>query len=1132
MKKLVLFLLVVVAAFGSVTSAFAQSSRGSVEGNIVDQAGAAIPNADVTLSSPATGTAVTTKSNGRGIYRFDAVAPGEYSVTVAASGFSKEVQPATVVLGSVAGRDFTLKIGTSNETVEVVGAPVELQTEDAVRGGTILPEALADLPIAGQNPLNLMLTLPGVAKSNTGSNQDTGIGSINGARGRSNNFLIDGLQNNDISVAGPQFTITNDDELQAVTFLTGNFTAEYGRAGGGVINEITKSGANKVHGTVAQVYRSEVLNASTNTQRLAYFPALAAYVAGGSVGAAPVLKGKFKENIPAFTVGGPVIIPHFYDGHDKTFFFGAGQWDRFSSGGSTSAFVVPTANGVATLQSLASSCPNVASYLSTLGSARGVSNISQLDISLPTTLASTSCGGGARTGQQVEIGTFTRAAPEVALDNNHIIRFDHIASQRQSFLVRWLYDNTIDTIGGQIGINSLFDVPFTGKTMSPAFNHTFAFTPNVLNEFRFGFVRNIYTFNNAAGISNTLPAFTVSGLTSIQLSATFPQGRTANSFQYSDTVTWNKGKHSMRFGVEFLRQLATQQAPYNSRGAYTYTSTASNAFGVTTPISALADFIDNVGGNTPSASISIGSGRYHPNLFTTSLFAQDTYKASRDLTVTYGLRYENFGQPGNIFKSPAFIGFGDNDFASTARVGQDNNNFGPSIGFAYNPHLAKGIFDGRFVLRGGYQVSYDTFYNNLLSNMAAGVPNTASNATVVSTVSATTPRGYQNLTAFPFTAAPFNPFTSLGSQFKQNIRNPYTGRMSLGIEQELPGRIVMDVAYVGSLGRQLFFTNDANPRLYDPTTGTYAQENTALYGAQFKRFYANRGAINYRDSGLTSNYHSLQVQVRKRGIDTMLGKLSFSEAYTYSKNLDVLNDVFATFASGSITSRSQTIAGPIGLIDYGPADTDLRHISATVIQMQFKGTRNRLLNAVVGGWSTNPILIVQSGSPYTVSNGVDRDFDGQTAGDRPDIGNPHAPVNTRAVVTPTSNCTTGYYDPGLRIGSAAISTACVSPSNVRFVQVTTYSPTSPTMESRNAITTTRFLDLDVDLLKKFNVGERLKFELGGEFFNVTNNQNFNTPSAPVNVSTLNGTSFQNFVNTSTNTNGGGRTMRVRAKIIF
>ena len=850
MRKL-FALLAVLSAFTFVSvSTHAQSSRGTVTGLVQDAAGAILQGADVTLLSPGTGVSVTIQTNTAGIYRFEAVLAGDYVVSAVASGFGKKETPATVTVGALVGRDFVLSVGSVGSTVEVSSSPAaELQTEDAVRSSTIPATALAELPISGQNSLNLLLTAPGVVRSNQGGSLDSGIGGVNGARARSNNFLIDGLQNNDISVTGPQYSITNNDALQEVSFQTSNFTAEYGRAGGAVVNQITKSGTNQIHGTVATVYRSEIFNASNNTQRISF--------ANGST---PALKNKFKENIPAFTIGGPVVIPHLYNGHDKTFFFGAGQWDRYSENSSTTFPSVPTAAGVTTLQTLASSCPNVASYLALLGSARGSpgTGSNTISIALPAPVASTSCGGGARTGQVVEVGQFVRNAPRISLDNNHLIRVDHAPSQKQNMMFRWLYDEASDT-AGNVGINPAFDIPFKSRVLAANFNHTYSIRNDLVNEFRFGFVRaNIgYFLPSQTSLGATTPDISINGTSNLALSATFPQGRVSNNLQYQDTVTFTRGKHAIRSGVEILRQLAVQVAPFNSRGQVSYLASANNGFtgGV---VSGLANFIDDYGGVNPNGPVAItfGSGRYRPNLFTYTLYAQDTYKATPNLTLTYGLRYENSGQPANIFKSPAFVGFADNDIASTAKVNPDNNNFGPSVGFSYNPHWSDhGIGDGSTVIRGGYQVTYDTFFNNLLSNIAAASPNALGNTPVSSGSTAATPRGLANVSAIlpTLVPVPLTPYSLQQSVFRQGIRNPYYHHFSLGIQQQLPSKVVLDVAYVGSLGRQLFYTNFLNPSLPNATFTGAAIQATPLYGNQTLRLHQNRGIIQLRDSGLTSN---------------------------------------------------------------------------------------------------------------------------------------------------------------------------------------------------------------------------------------------------------------------------------------
>ena len=1113
-------------------SGYAQSTRGTVTGNVADRSGGMIANASVTLASPSTGVTMNTTTNTSGIYRFEAVMVGDYMVSAAAPGFATVSAPATVTVGAVVGRDFVLSVGAVGATVEVTSeSAVDLQTEDAVRSEVIPSAALADLPISGQNSLNLILLAPGAIRSNMGGSLDSGIGAVNGGRARSNNFLIDGLQNNDISVAGPQFVITNNDELQEVSFQTSNFTAEYGRAGGAVVNQVTKSGTNGIHGTLVEVYKSQLFNASNNSQRITYNNALVAYNAAvlanpTTAGSPPILKPKFKENIPAFTIGGPIFIPHLYDGRDKMFFFGAGQWDRAPSN-AQATFTVPSAAGYATLQGLAAACPNIASYLTLVGSARGAGNgaagSSLVSIALPAAVASTSCSGSARTGQNVEVGLFTRTAAETYKDDNYLARYDYVVSQKQNLMLRFLYDNAIDNFGGVMGVDPRFDVPFQNKTYSLNLNHVFAIRSNLVNELRLGASRaNIGFFSPTPGLA-LMPDLGIPGVSNLALSSTFPQGRISNNYQLQESVSYTRGRHTIRGGIDFLRQIATQTAPFNGRGIVTYATSASNAF-TGGAISGMANFIDNYAGTNGAASILFGSGAYHPSLFTKSGYLQDTFQANPQLTVTVGLRYENFGQPANGFKYPAFVGYGDTDITSTQKIPVDNNNFGPSVGFAYSPRFMGN--GSSMVIRGGYQVTYDTLYNNLLSNIAGATPNALGNVPVPSTSTATTPRGLQNLAAVLPSLVPtaITPFTSASSILKKDIRNPYYHHFSLGIQQQMPANIIFDLAYVGSLGRQLYFTNPLNPALPNSTfTGT-ATESTALYGTQTLRLHANRGLVQTRDSGATSNYHSLQVQFRRRPLSTFAGQLYFAGSYTWSKYMDEMSETFGTNSSAQNPSRSPAFGVNLKN-DYGLSDDDRTHVFSFSGQLAVKSPKNIFLNEILGGWSVAPLLFIESGTPYTVINGFDRDLDGSTLGDRPDTGNPRAPVTTRAQVVATSVCGSGLSNPSL---VTSTNNGCVTANDVRFVQVTTYSPVSANLQGRNTFRTTRYLDLDTNVLKTFKITEHVGFELRGEIFNITNNQNFDTPSANRNVSSANGV---NFLNTFI-LNGGNRSMRVGGKLKF
>jgi outer membrane receptor protein involved in Fe transport len=1105
-------------------SVMAQTSRGTVTGTVTDSSGAVVSNASVRLKQTSTNVTRETVSNGAGVYRFDAVDLGTYDLTVQAGGFkSYSVKALDVTANQAVTINAAMQVSNgSGEFVTVEGTAIAaLQVTDERRGENLNEIAISQLPVLGQNSLNLMLTLPGVVQSSLGGSLDSGIGAINGSRARSNNFLLNGIDNNDISVAGAVNTITNQDAFQEVSIQTSNFSAEFGRAGGAVINQIIKSGSNSLHGSAAWLYRSQRFDATALPQRSA----------AGPTATNAEIKPSYKENIPAFTLGGPVYIPGIYNGHDKTFFFVAGQWDRFSSGASTSVFSnVPTPSGLATLQSLAAACPNVQLYLNSLqGITSPTATPNAISIALPS--ATGSCNGSARTGQTVGFGPANRIVPSVQIGNNHQVKLDHTVSTKQfmSFNYNW---NDFDGGIASAGISPLFDALQTNRQLSGSFTDTYIISPSLTNEFRFSYGRAHLDVPIASAVGSTLQRFTITGLSSFGTSTTFPQGRVSNNWQYQDTVSVVRGRHSLRTGVEILRQLARQYAPSNNRGTL--------AYGSSTGITGLANFIDDFSGASGTITQQFGSPIYRPNLFRWTLFAQDSWRLSSDFTLNLGLRYENFGQPANIFTFPAFSGNDPTQFAVPSHVNADNNNFGPSVGFAWNPHNNGGLFsrltgDGKLVLRGGYQVSYDTFFNNLLSNIAAGAPNNPSNLTLTAPAG----RGFAGLrsTILPTVAvAALNPLGGSASQFDPNIRNPYVHRFSLGVQRELPGKMLIDVSYIGSLGRKLFETLSTNPTL----------PNAALNSAG-ARLNPAFGARTIRASSATSNYNAMQVEVRRQFAETLIGKFQFTSAYTWSRNMDQVSEAFVTNQANSSTPASNPYLFPGGISgEYGPSDNDRRHLWNSTFVWDVRGPKTGVLGQALGGWRLASIIPVSSGQPYTVVDGIDRDLDGSSAGDRPEIGNINAPINTRAnSIVPTAACPTGLINPDL-------GNACTTAGAVHFIStlqtgqagVQSYSVPGANTERRNAQYTQGNMVVHLNVSKTFSLSERFKFEYRAEIFNVLNQQSFNfAPFLSGGASTVlvQGAASGNFLNfgngNSAEFNGLGatyssRNMRMGVKLTF
>jgi outer membrane receptor protein involved in Fe transport len=1117
-KTAILLLLVVLM---SAVMAFAQTSRGTVSGVVTDQSGAIIPNAKVTLVELATNAARETTANAAGIYRFDSVSLGLHKLTVTAAGFSKaEATNVDVRANQTSAADFTMKIGSAQEviTVEATSAQVALQTDDQLRGGNISSDNLINLPVSGQNSLNLMTLLPGVIPTNLsgGGGLDSGIGSVNGSRPRANNFMIDGVENNDISVAGPALTLTNNDAIQEVSVQTANFSAEYGRSGGAVINQITKAGTNNLHGTAAWVYRSEALNAESFDEKQS-----------GE-------KSKYLEHLPAFTLGGPIVIPHVYDGRNKTFFFMAGQWDRYNEGSQQKPVVVPTAAGIATLKSLAATCPNAQLYLNSIGTLVAPTASGATDISVPTNVFNVTgaCTPTNRAGMTLEYGTATRFAPVLFKGNTQQVRVDHNFSDKHFINFRFM-----SSPGSYAGIYSLgmspeFDAGYASKSYTGAISDTYIVSTHVTNELRLNYYRVAVDWPTLAtsGLGTTLPTIGISGFTTLGTSSNYPQGRTFNTYQFQDTMTWMVGKHSIRFGVDVNRQIARQLAPMPVRGALTYAQSVAAA-GTVEPF---ANFLDDFSGSGNGVvSKQFGSAVYHPNTMKQSYFFQDSWKMTQNLTVNLGLRYDYFGQPANEnFKYPA-VSMDAAKFPNTARIPVDKNNFGPTVGFAYSPKGS--IFgEGKTVIRGGFQIGYDGWYNNLLSNMATGAPNNATNVAYNANLSdPAAPRGVANTynTLFPaLVAAPLSPLQDSASQFAANIVNPYTMRFSLGVQRELPGGMILDSSYVGSLGRKNFVSQELNPRLIDLTTGKA--------GA---RLYPDQGSRTIRASTANSNFNSMQIGLRSKTLRTVVGGVMFDTSYTFSKNMDVASETFATSSQGSAytSSRWITLNDPKLLssnlaqylnpnLDYGVSDMDRRHRWITSFVWDIKGPKTGFLGQLAGGWSIGGSLPIMSGTPFSVLNGYDRDGDGSLANDRPDVGNPNAPITSRAVVSTTAQaCGSGLWNPD--------AAACTTADQVRWVQSRAL-PGAKTA-GRNAAWTTGFLVVDTNIMKKFRVTEGKNLEFRAEIFNLTNSNNFNY--APNGLTALGmrldrpaGQFLPWKTQSDYYTNPGNRTMRIGAKFIF
>lgn len=1078
------------------SAAIAQTSRGTLTGTVMDSTGAVVNNATVTITQAGTNVTRQTTTNSAGIYRFDAVDLGLYVVAARATGFSTEKKTGVEIEAArTSNVDFSLKVGATQETVtvEASGIEVGLQTSEQTRGETLSKIPIENLPLVGADSLTLVQLVPGVALASGNSiNQDGTLNfAVNGQRPRGNNFMIDGVENNDISVTGPAFTISNADAVTEVNVQTADFSAEFGRSGGAVINQITNSGTNAFHGTAAYVYDGSAFQTLTRNDVLAH----------------RTRPPRAIENIPDFTFGGPVIIPKLYNGHNKTFFFAAAQWDRLF-GAATGNIRVPDNAGAALLQSLAPTCPNAALYLKALGSVRGDPTASPTSISLAVPSAAGTCNGSPRAGMLLTTGLFGRSEAFSSLDNNHLIRVDHNVSDKQTMSFRWLYDSTIT--GPSLNNLPGFDNNFVGKTMSGLFTDTYVINPHWTNEFRFNYGRIGFNFPLAAidSFHATLANYSGLGVTSMGGATNIPQFRYANNWQYQDTMSLVRGRHTFRFGADFLRQLARQHPPFNERGSFVY-----NANTIGGAVTAFANFLDDFGGKSGSLNRQFGSSIYHPDLFRQAYFFQDQWKTTSNLTLNLGLRYEYYGAPENTFAVAAFTNYDPVNFAAPHKVDGYKGNFGPSVGFAWNPK-GQNFFNRmaggeKMVWRGGFQISYDSAFNNLLSNIAGSSPNTLGGI-ITSVSSAGTPRGAANFSSL-FSGIAATPPTAQSPQqnlFLTPLLNPQTDRWSLGFEREMPYGLIWDTSYVGSASHHLYRTIDMNP-IVNPATGA--------------RFQPQVGVRTVRAASANSNYEALQFELKRNFKSTPIGSMLFLGSYTYSHSLDDVSDVFAFDSTPSSFQSVSQVLGASPHIDYGNSDFDRRHVGVIALVWDIRGPNHGFMGQTFGGWQVSGVSHWQTGFPFTMANGSDRNGDGQSGPDRPDISNPNAPLNTRATLN--AACPLGYSNPDLN-------GACVDPNTVHWIEGIG-APNARTV-GRNTMFAPGLDNLNLAIAKRFKFTERTNLEYRVDMFNALNTLNFGNFVAPraVNSNTITPLGQPTTFLDVTQTQSFGRSMRMRLKLTF
>ncbi|MDQ3802839.1 MAG: carboxypeptidase-like regulatory domain-containing protein [Acidobacteriota bacterium] len=1035
----------------------AQTTTGSIRGTVVDANGAPVVDATVTARNQGTNVENTFKTTGEGIYDISGLPVGRYTVTVESAGFSRAVTTdVNVSLGQVTTVDVALQPGAVTETVTVVAGTEEIvQREQSQISATFETRKVEELPsnASGSGLDTLALLAPGIIPSGGfGGTNTNGTGlSVNGNRPRSNNFQIDGSDNNDLSIGGPSYFVGNQDQVAEYQIITNNFSAQYGRNQGAVVNIVTKSGTNDFHGTGFIFHRDQrALDTLTNLER------------ASGLDEAP----RLLSNVYGGTFGGPIV-------KDRAFFFGSYQGikqrSEFIFRANTLA-ILP--EELPRLASLYPGNPAIQTIATTSAFALSGAGPVRARTDAPFNVTDQICLPAASGGGE---NCFNAAFPERTIpspfdQDEFSIRGDVRLTDRDNIYVRYLDQRQnnknlaafflLEPTGGFNG-----DLP--GFTKNLGGTYTRQFGSSVVNEFKatwqnFGFffgggctATDPGCIPDPAELPNAFSeiAFPAGSITGEETGATLqaisggsgiglPQGRESSVYQFADTVTLTRGAHTIITGAEvkYLKNTAPFLPAF--QGSFRFASTGG--------VSAAQRLVNN---SAQRLTLAVGNPIIDYTEWDQYYFIQDDWKIRDNLTLNLGLRYEYTGQPINDLNdltveresgpNPLFNPALPLEARVVPRVPPDKNNFAPRLGFAWSPRWGGG--EGAFnrflfgdtdatVIRGGFSIAYDPAFYNILLNVsnsapvsallvADNLPGGAAAPGRIGFINDATATNVQNAAA----AAGVLPIGRLDPRFLNqtgvgsDFHSPYSMQFSLGVQRQINRNNVFEIRYVGTRGRDLFQNVLLNPRIDRLLNGftaggvTYpgfpnlipagltpltcvnnpaTPDNEAACQGRILR----AGRILQRQNTGRSAYDSLQTRYNGR----LWNSLSLGLAYTFSKTLDNASEIFA-FSENSANPQNPF---DIDEGEYGRSALDRPHAFSMnfIYDLPFHREQRGFVGHLLGGWQLNSTYVITSGRPYTPVQLWNAAFVGGFGGGtylfdtaesfRPFLGNINAPRGT------------------------------------------------------------------------------------------------------------------------------------------
>ncbi|MEP7338001.1 MAG: carboxypeptidase regulatory-like domain-containing protein [Acidobacteriota bacterium] len=1075
-------------------TAFAQQTTGNVRGLVKDPNGAVVSGAKVVITDPKTNTATTTQTTGSGEYEFKNLPVGDYQITVDAPGFKKlTLNDVRVQLNQTTDVSANLTIGVQGEVVEVSAGGAELvdtTTTNLAKGFS--ERQVVDLAqtATGAGIYNLALIAPNVSSSG-GVGVGTG-GSVGGQRPRNNNFVVDGIDNNDKSVTGPQVYISPE-SVAEFSLLANQYSAEFARSTGGQFITVTKSGTNSYHGTGYSFFRNRHLNALDTLQKNAGVTRCTTL--GDDLCLPRSDYGRF-----GFNVGGPMYLPRFGEGgspviggKDKLFFFAG--YERLQTGDAAGAGAIqtPTAAGFAGLALIPGLSANNFSifqqYIPVAPTASGA------PIRVSCVAGSAGCvdrravpTDPALFQRDIPVGFVNIPSPNFTYNNYIVANVDYTQSERTQHRARFNYNQNrgIDTAATLPSFFLL--VPFDTRLFSYTLTHSF--TSKLTNETRLAYRRS----------NSTTPAgnFQFPGLDqfpNVQLNdlgvnigpdPNAPQFGIENNYQFVNNLSYLAGSHSLKFGVDVRKIISPQSFVQRQRGDYTYNDTET--------------FLRDI--SPEFAERTVGSSSYYGDQVLFFGFAQDDWRIRPNLTLNLGLNYAYQQVPFTARQQgvnasssvPGLLVFGEPE--------SQKRNFAPRVGFAYSPNFDSGMLgrvfgnSGKTSIRAGFSMAYDVIFDNLYilslppqstqtRNAGPGIPNFLTGGGIPPTPNPITDPAEAKANT---------------SAYIPDQEVPYSLTYTLSFQRQFATNWAFEARYLGTRGVHLLTQNRINaqtavtPNRFLPTflaAPTQAQidamtltratlENISpILPAYEAAGFDQNFIVGFLSNG-NSTYHGFSTQLQRR----MANGLQGSAAYTWSHLIDdTTAEVFSTVLSPRRVQDFQNLRS-----ERANSALDRRHrfvISGVYDLPFFTKNSNWFARSILGGFSLAGTYSWESGAFATVRSGVDSNLNFDNAGDRT-ILNLNGVEGTGTGVTPLLRTCPAFNANG----------TCVQSNSARTVGYLATNPNAQYIQAgvgalatagRNTLQLPSINNLDFSIFKNFQLSETVKLQARADLYNAFNN---------------------------------------------